>query len=74
MGLSALLRTRHCQLPPRVLGVFIRASLPKPSMSCIGAMDSLATEAHAARCDERQWREQASKPRFDYQRRLGRMG
>src|SRR6266700_3134189 len=40
---------RHRQLPPCRLGVFIRASLPKPSTSCNGMMLRLAAEQSAAR-------------------------
>lgn len=34
---------RHCQLPPRVEGVFMRAQLPRESTSCIGQMHRSAT-------------------------------
>src|SRR6202795_1082672 len=40
---------RQRQFPPPWLGTFIRASLPRPSASCIGTMHMLATELEAAR-------------------------
>src|SRR5262249_17949124 len=40
---------RQRQLPSGSDGVFMRASLPRPSTSCMGTIASLATEENAAR-------------------------
>src|SRR6267143_2779756 len=41
--------TRHLQLPAFLLGVFMRASLPRPRTSCSGMTARLATDPCAAR-------------------------
>ena len=42
--LASPLSMRHCQLPPTVPGVFMRASLSSFNTSCTWKMTTLATE------------------------------
>ena len=63
-GVASPGRRRHCQLPPRVPGVFIRASAPRPRQSCICATKVSATEAMPPRIMP-QWKPSASlSPRY----------
>ncbi len=48
-GVSCPGNKRHRQLPPKVAGVFIRASFPSPNKSCAGNTTVSATEAISAR-------------------------
>src|SRR5208283_2627124 len=48
-GVNIPLRRRHDQLPPGLLGMFMRASPGSPRTSCTGMTARIATEEKAAR-------------------------
>ena len=72
LSLTRQLRLRGFKGSVELVGDIVPDQFPMAVAAGIDVVE--ITEAHAARCDERQWREQASNPRFDYQRRLGRVG
>lgn len=72
LSLTRQLRLRGFKGLVELVGDIVPDQFPMAVAAGIDVVE--ITEAHAARCDERQWREQAYKPRFDYQRRLGRVG
>lgn len=45
LGVITFSFARHCQLPPKVDGVFMRAAVPRLSTSCIGTITSAEGEA-----------------------------
>jgi uncharacterized protein (DUF934 family) len=70
-SLARQLRLRGFAGPVELVGDIVPDQLPMAVAAGIDVVE--ISEAHAARCQEPQWRDKATKPRFGYQRDLGRV-
>lgn len=70
LSLARQLRLRGFEGAVELIGDILPDQLPMVVAAGIDIVE--ISEAHAARCTEAHWREQASKTRFGYQRSLGR--
>ena len=70
LSLTRQLRLRGYQGSVALVGDIVPDQLPMAVAAGIDVIE--ISEAHAARCDEAQWRAQASVSRFGYQNSLGR--
>lgn len=70
LSLTRQLRLRGYQGSVALVGDIVPDQLPMAIAAGIDVIE--ISEAHAARCDEAQWRAQVSVSRFGYQNSLGR--
>ena len=70
LSLTRQLRLRGYQGSVALVGDIVPDQLPMAIAAGIDVIE--ISEVHAARCDEAQWRAQASVSRFGYQNGLGR--
>ena len=70
LSLARQLRLRGYQGSVALVGDIVPDQLPMAIAAGIDVIE--ISEVHAARCDEAQWRAQASVSRFGYQNGLGR--